>query len=81
MFIEDELSKEARINNRNIMTILKSIGRDKKFILANGILHAKTGTRNPNGDELNQPVRDNRNNSWRTVRGRSNFRGQGGRRF
>ena len=36
MYIEDELTREAQVNQTNIMAILEVMGRDKDFVFLNG---------------------------------------------
>ncbi|CAC5409741.1 unnamed protein product [Mytilus coruscus] len=72
MYTEDELSKEAQVNQINMMAILKGMRRDRDFVFVNGEIKNKGNTRRRNGkDRIHEQSERNDRNKWRTVRGRN----------
>lgn len=79
VYIEDELTREAQVNQTNMMAILKGMGRDKDFVFVNGKIKNKGNTHRRNETErTHEQSERNDRNEWRTVRGRDT-RGRGGR--
>ncbi|CAC5406288.1 unnamed protein product [Mytilus coruscus] len=69
VYIEDELTSEAQVNQTNMMAILKGMGRDKDFVFVNGKIKNKGNTHRRNETErAHEQSERNDRNEWRTVR-------------
>lgn len=82
VYIENELSHDARVHQSNIRTLLKGIGRERDFVFSNGKIKKRENTQRPKNDrpELERENRQmNRNDEWQQPQ-RRGFRGRGGGR-
>ncbi|CAG2195952.1 unnamed protein product [Mytilus edulis] len=78
VYIENELTSEARVQLSNMMTVLNGIGREKDFVVVNGKIQKRANnTRCREYDNVNGQRRPERE-EWTPVQGR-HFRGRGGR--
>ncbi|CAG2234439.1 unnamed protein product [Mytilus edulis] len=78
VYIENELTSEARVQLSNMMTVLNGIGREKDFVVVNGKIQKRANNmRGGEYDNVNGQRRPERE-EWTPVQGR-HFRGRGGR--